>query len=374
MDKNTSLIFYAFIMLATGFLLLLARILKEKGKEKYGILVDVLAFLPLFFMFGFRYDVGTDYFHTYVPHFSSIVNGGEVYEGGFYLINKAISLFTNNAQWLFIITGFLYTYFVVDAIRRYSDNPLISVIVLFLMSFVFIAMNNVRQQIAVAMILWGFRYIMDEKLGEYTAVCLFATFFFHTSAIFMFPIYFIINSKLIQKYFLLFGIGLVLISPLLGYLLMFVIDVLGYGYFLDSYRRESGGNFRFLMQNLSFLVVFFWTFMKKYKNDKLRYALLVFQLLSFIMGILSYSTHLIELPERIATFFMIFEVIAIPLVCKDLYKKNRYYFAVGSLFLLGSMLFLFIDGIYIKGYHEVLPYQFIFGHWHELEAIKALLI
>ena len=235
MDKNLSVLFYAFIMLATGFLLLLARNIKEKGKLKLSILVDVLAFLPMFFMFAFRYDVGTDYFHTYVPAFETIVNGGIRHEGGFYLINKFITLFTNNAQWLFIITGFLYTYFAVDAIRRYSDNPVISLIVLFLMSFVFVAMNNVRQQIAVAMVLWGFRYIMDEKLGEYTAICLTATFFFHTSAIFMFPLYFVINSKYIQKHLGYFAIGGIIVSPLLGYLLILLLKALGYGYFLFQF-------------------------------------------------------------------------------------------------------------------------------------------
>ena len=53
---------------------------KENSKNYYlYIFFFVLAIIPYFFVSGFRYGVGTDYFYTYFPRFYQIMGGSNGY-------------------------------------------------------------------------------------------------------------------------------------------------------------------------------------------------------------------------------------------------------------------------------------------------------
>ena len=87
----------------------------EKSKLIYNnkalyrnILIFISALGP-FLVSAFRYGIGTDYFYTYIPQFKIIANGGEsYYEYGFFMLNKIISYFTYDSQWIIIVTSFLF--------------------------------------------------------------------------------------------------------------------------------------------------------------------------------------------------------------------------------------------------------------------------
>lgn len=372
MNKNISVVFYMMIMVSVGGFLLLGNYFKDKKKNKIAWLFYILSFIPLFLMFALRYDVGTDYFHTYAPGFETIANGGQRFEYGFFLINKMISFFTNNAQWVFVVTGFIYSVFVVDAIRRYSKNPLLSLITLFLMCFVFIAMNNIRQQIACVIILWGYRFIVDKKFVLYLITCLAAMFFFHDSAIFMLLAYFIINFKYFQnKIYILILSGIVLV-PAFSIIVPLLLNALGYDYFFE-YFSGTNGNVILLLQNFAFFVVLYIAFESKLKTDKFRYGLFIFQFLAFLMSTLTFTLDLKELPERITMYFMIFQVISLPLAFYDLFELDLRFRIPSILIMALVVCHSFYFSIYVNGYHEVLPYQFIFGHYEELYINKEIM-
>lgn len=95
-----------------------------KEKKKIPKIIICTFFLctcnySLFFVSGFRYGVGTDYFYTYFPRFYQIMGGSNGYtEFLFTGLNKFILLFTDEAQWLFIITSFIFVLFMMLSIKK----------------------------------------------------------------------------------------------------------------------------------------------------------------------------------------------------------------------------------------------------------------
>ena len=135
----------------------------RNDKLRYYILF-VLALFPLFFVAAVRYDVGTDFFYTYVPNFYKILNGEMPYsELGFNVLNKFIQLFTSNPQWLFVVTAFIFTFVLLQTIIKYSENVSLSVIVVLLSCIFFVFLNNMRQSIAVVFFLRAFPYIVKDQ-------------------------------------------------------------------------------------------------------------------------------------------------------------------------------------------------------------------
>ena len=84
--------------------------------KKINILSMVFVFfsvLPLSLISGLRKGIGTDYYFTYYRAFYSILAGDIFYkrEPLFNYLNQFIQLFTTDAQWLFVITSFIFVFF-----------------------------------------------------------------------------------------------------------------------------------------------------------------------------------------------------------------------------------------------------------------------
>lgn len=117
-----------------------------------------LAFLVLVVPAALRHDIGVDYsrFQGYEELFAIYSSGGSVEQGmdvGFVALVRAISVFTDDAQWLFVVTSALVVGLVLRACRRLSCDPALSV-ALFLAAGLYLeSWNIVRQWVAVACVL-----------------------------------------------------------------------------------------------------------------------------------------------------------------------------------------------------------------------------
>lgn len=124
----------------------------QKGINR-NLLIFLSALGPLL-LSAFRYGIGTDYFYTYIPQFNLIANGGRsYYEYGFYLLNKIIALFTDNGQWLIIMTSTIFVLIVYHQLFRMAHNYALSLVIFFLSYNYFVSLNNIRQSLASAILL-----------------------------------------------------------------------------------------------------------------------------------------------------------------------------------------------------------------------------
>lgn len=133
---------------------------------------------------GFRYGIGQDYFYTYVPYFRRVCLGGgqDDMEIGFYLINKIVSIFTDNPAPVFVICSVIFFTCVYFAILKDSPSPAFSVFLLIGMSFFFVFMNAMRQMVAVSILMLSMRFIERRRLVPFV-VMVFLASTFHISAL-----------------------------------------------------------------------------------------------------------------------------------------------------------------------------------------------
>lgn len=318
----------------------------------------LLAVFPLFFIAAVRYDVGTDYNYTYVPNFIKILNGEMPYsEWGFNQLNRFIQLFTSNPQWLFVVTAFIYSFLLIQTIVRYSPNVTISIIVAFVSCVFFVFLNNMRQLIAAVILLRSYPYLKRGAFFEYL-FCILVACLFHVSVIIMIIPAVAVNLKFIRRRFLLYAVLAVVLLPVVCKILQAVLMNTKYRYFFISHYNNGNATSVNILYNFVFFVLSYMVLRGRIKTDKSAYVLLCMQFFAFWMSTTSLFISISEMISRATVYFQIFQVLLIPYcvsACKDKMLKNLYLY----LYIILYGLYL-VYYIIMKGYHDVLPYQWIF--------------
>ena len=317
-----------------------------------------LAVLPLFFISAVRYDIGTDYNYTYVPNFYTILNGGRAYsEYGFYLFNKLIQLFTDNPQWLFVITSFIFSFFFIRTILHCSVSPAMSVVILFCSMIFFWSMNNVRQAIAVVLIFAAFPHLVKRHTVRYL-IYVIAAFVFHITALGMIIPYIIVRMKYVRRYFIYAVILTVILLPIICDLAVYCIETTKYSYFL--YGTFNTGSIEVIRTwlNLGLFVVAYAILHRYAQSSVYVYALLVMQFFAFLSVAFSYFIGIPEMWVRLMNYFQICQVLLIPYCAKRLQRLDRQIIIYVAYILTFGM---YNTQLVLNGDHEVIPYKWIFG-------------
>lgn len=362
-----SIAMYMLVMLWTGIFICVAKI--KKNNNLWRISFDIFAAIPMFFIMAFRYDVGTDYFFTYIPNFNKILNGALVFsnERGFYLLYKGLQFFTTQSQSIIILTSFIYVFFLIWTIDENSNNPLLSFIVLFLMTFFFIALNNIRQQLATIIVVWGIRYVKRHQFAPYLTIIILAMYFFHQSIVLLLLVYPLFNCKLLRKICYIWMPILLLCSPLMAKLFLVILKIMGYKYGDMPSFEGHGGNYILVIQNSIIIFYLLISFRKKILKENLYFGLFAVQFVALLISVMTYWLNMLEIPDRAAYYFMIYQIISIPLAFGMLVKDNLIVCSLASVLMIWLFAKTFSLLIVEYGYHEVLPYQFVFDHWDELK-------
>ena len=145
-------------------------------------------------------------------------------ERGYMLFIYIISRFTDQVFWNYFFIEFVCAYFTYKALddAEIGKNKWIGVF-LYNVLFYSFTMNLMRQCMAMAIVLFGFKYVRENKFWKYLITCLIA-FMFHSSAIIGISIYFLYKicglgnsgkqfsfKKFFKKYKFLF-IGITIIA------------------------------------------------------------------------------------------------------------------------------------------------------------------
>jgi hypothetical protein len=178
-------------MFITPFLLFaFAEICGQKKKYLKLILFFFTGVLILFI--GLRYKTGRDW-GNYIRVFESIPrNRRDGIEPGYIWLNRIIYYATGNYFVLQFIATFVILYAYYKFLKKHSLFPIFSFCLFFMFFFFDILMSQVRQSIAVGIILLGTENIFERRFIKYLFYILVASLF-HISAICAIPIYFLYN-------------------------------------------------------------------------------------------------------------------------------------------------------------------------------------
>lgn len=351
---------YSIALIASIMLCALSN--KLKGRQRS--IFRVLSTFPLFFIAAIRYDVGTDYFYTYVPVFMRIAAGsyagyitptGSIMtiEPGYQLLNYIVSRFTDNYVWIFAVTALIFICFVYKAIYEQSVAPCFSIFLLVAGIHYFSFLNGMRQMIVAAVFLYAVRYLDEKKYITYVIVILLAATI-HISALVYLPFLLLANININKKKaWICLGIVTALMMPL-GNLIRTIISKTQYGWYLSSnYDNVEGGYITTAIQLAIFLLI------SLYMKNNVKKSTNVYYWCALISAIVGTMFRILPGPTRIMMIFTLPSIISIPYAVSTEHSTKARFLLKNGIIVIYSIYVIY--SLLVNNTNGVMPFQTVFG-------------
>ncbi len=378
LSKNGTLLFYFGIFFLISFLAFITeRAYKKSGSFKTftynkgtlkvnpSILIREILLIALpVILLTFRYGIGTDYFSYRAIYHNNINTSFFTFSlndefsiefGNNLLVRISNFLFHDYHGYIFltalIICG-LFFYF----LKEYTELCRFSLMVFIcLVIFVGPSMNIIRQVMAVAIVIQGFKYIFSRKFLPYLIFILVAAVF-HSTALIMIPVYFLYSKKEKQNAVRL--IVVICICLFLPVIMDLVFRLLPYIPFLARYASKYTFSFQASFKIIYIvlkipIILYVFLFYKKLiskdsRNEFYIYLFLIELAASFLGSFSQWSF-------RIMYYGMISEIILVPQLLSMVNGKNK---RICYFLILGYYIFCFWFLHYVRGNDGIFPYTF----------------
>ena len=356
-----SLILYLLVFTIVALFLVLD---KNKYRIKFSMLV-IIALSILIFISTFRYSVGTDYFNYKRAMDSqqninllNYIQENGIIEIGNYFTNKLGNLF-NEYNVVLAIRAMLTVITIYIAIWSHKEKLSISIAMFLFMCIYFpMSLNLSTQFIAICIVAISYKYIFEKNIMKFI-LTIFIASLFHTTALLVFPIYFLWNKNKdisISKVRIILSILLcIFIVKNIRVILENIseIDIFS-SYSVYSTVNVNGNNRDIYLKILLFLIVFiFKDALIKHDNRNRLYILLI--LFNLIIGLSGSSSPWIK---RMGLYFEITQIFILPGFIKIL-KNNKEKNLVGytiCMYAIGYFTLVY----YILRQANVIPYRIMF--------------
>lgn len=309
--------------------LLFCYLANKSTKTVFKNLFMILSMMPFFIISAIRYNVGIDTWLNYTPTFESVALYGDTfevlpflrqkYELGFCLIVMMLAKICTNPVILFTFCSAIIMIFTFLAIYEQSKITWLSIVIFFLSGAFLLSMNGMRNYVAMAIVLYSFKYIYNKKLFKFLFIVLIAATI-HKSVLLVLILYPLYNIKINKNHIiaiLLFSLFLTLfIDKIVAVLFSFTT----YKDYFITEQKMVDPLYSMLVINSILLVMFLFNY-KENKNDNKYNFFLKLQLLSVIICIFSFKLPMAYRIEQIIDFF---QIITIPYNIYLLQKKNNF--------------------------------------------------
>ena len=322
----------------------------RRGRKTWTVLFTIL---PLFLIAALRYDVGTDYLYVYVPYFQTLSWGRELreIEPLFRLLNQMIIWMGGHYQWVFVVCAGIFTLLVFSQIFRDSPAPLLSIFLLYGLTYYFISLNATRQMVACAILLYSLRYVEAKQWKKFAVTVVIASGF-HYSCVLFAVVYVIGRWKIRPRDTVGLSALLFLCTEPITAIALEVIRMTPYRFYIGSqFDTDQSGRIILAIQ-VVVLILAAWQY-----RDVEKYRI-YFNLHMINTWLASFAGRIV-LIERIRWIFGLSSVILIPMAIRNISNtKMRFLVRVSVIVCFAAYACIVIG---IRGNHEVLPYRSILG-------------
>ena len=182
-----------------------------------------LLFIIFALVAGLRYNLGTDtYAYTkeyktfptlFQLQYSFIKNSP--YQIFWILFESSLRTITKSFYLLQTILAIFVNFVVFRTIRKYSLNPFFSILLYYILFYLNLNMEIIRESISICLLLLGVGYISEKKYIKYYVLATIA-FLFHESGLVLFIVPAILNINISKKAYVISITLLILFSGLLS--------------------------------------------------------------------------------------------------------------------------------------------------------------
>ena len=312
------------------------------GERKNNITFILVAFTLLFCVYGLRdaYSVGNDSSSSYLHQFQSMKDtdwsdlggafdwirdleeqtGREDKNAGFEYLMKFIYEWTDGDYQVFVS---VLSFFVILAhahlVRRYSPNPLQSILYFLGLLYFLFHFNALKQSAAMLFILYSFDAIIDRKPIKFLFLVIIASIFHYPALVFL-PAYWIGNMRLGRGYLLVLGALMLLVYLFRDNLMDWMSDA----YYGEEAGHVIESNSRFLMNKVIVMIVIIVAALIVRPPDPSDSVYNTLLSLIGIASVLQTFTGYGNIFERLADYYFQFSIIFIPMVFEDVKTKRRH--------------------------------------------------
>ena len=208
-------------LFSTYILAFISRIhFKWEKNKKPMILMTLAVMIILVSVSGLRNGIGDtrDYMHLYDLVVRNEGNYKDAYEPGFLFLLKLLTNISSDPQIMLLVTAMVTNVLNIWVLRKYSSLFELEVFMYITSGYFLVTMNGIRQALAAAILFISTKFIIDGRFKPFLIISLVASTF-HTSALIMIPVYFIVRqeawSKRIIYIILISSIMLVFMQPIM---------------------------------------------------------------------------------------------------------------------------------------------------------------
>lgn len=362
-----SLLLYLFV----GFFSYIFFVLAKQERKKYArsplslFAVIMAVMIPSIFA-GLRYDVGTD-FGNYDYQMNSLrqMSWSQVFEInnmelGYVTIVKFLTIFFSNPLIFGIISALTLAIVIYTLLTQYQHMDCGMMYFIYLFQYYFSSYNIMRQNMALAIVFFSYKYIYEHNFKRFILVVLFAASIHYSALVFVLA-YFLWNKP--QKVQVKNGgkllIGIVVVLVVLNFRKIIVLlSSLGIPYiskFLYLLNDSSTAKNRDIIVSILILAVFWLLRGMLKKENNTNYYMVGLFAINVAIGFTGFYTPFFK---RCALYYEITQIILMSKIPKiAVTKMQRYVLRWG---IMICYVCLFILSAYILGQAHLIPYQTIF--------------
>ncbi len=247
-------------------------------------------------------------------NFELVYINGEGKDPGYAIFEKIVQIFTHDYQVFLIVVAVIFFAAMGIWVYKYSENPLLSMLIFDSFMSSFFAITGTRQTLATVLVVFiGGYFIRKRKLWQFLLVTLVA-YTIHKSALCVLPFYFIANIEITRKYVAVCVGSL----PILFIFREQFFDVLGALAGYEYEDLESRGAYGFTFVYIAVLCVSIWA-MRHFKTISEDYKLYYNAL---ILGAIFLPLVFVNpAAMRVVQYYSIYLMLSIPQLVKCFERK-----------------------------------------------------
>lgn len=151
--------------------------------------IVLLLFIYSIIFIGLRFHTGSDWF-LYTKYYNVVDWENQKYGFGFKSLNILCKKIFNDYYAMQFLSSMFFIYSAFHFFTKNTRYPIAAFIISICLYFGDLYMSQIRQSLAIGIILLGSDYIFEKKLKQYLCVILCASLF-HITALLAFPLYFL---------------------------------------------------------------------------------------------------------------------------------------------------------------------------------------
>lgn len=312
------------------------------------------AILSITLLVGLRgYDVGTDSVR-YVENLSHVASGQfRIFDWQsplYYLITLlVVKVFGGSYTALFLICGFIVAFFLCVGLWKSSQMPWLGLFIVCAFGYCFEAVNQIRQFIAVCIVLYSYVFIKSGRVKRFVAFCVVAMGF-HVSACVALLIPFVYKKDFKATRILALLVALVLLVALFPVVHRLLAFVPFYGEWYIGTALEYDATVTTVFNCVIRVGVFVFLLAMRGRVERF-YPDYAFLLNILLVGVVFQVITVLSVSfGRIPTYFMVFLAYAVPELVQgfDRRESKRVCAVVSVLFFSG----LLIGNLMLKDYSD----------------------